>query len=132
VKQPPVLLKIAVILSSLLLVGGYVSYRAGALNWPIAPNGRPTGPAASQQSPSDTTQPATTLMPSSKVGVEFIDPPVSSRPEAQSLGVGTPRLKAIMSGPKSAAPSDVIIVFDPPLLPGIEPPAPSQPSKAAP
>ncbi len=42
-KQPNFLLKLATVVSSILLVGGFVCYRAGAFDWLMgASNNRPT------------------------------------------------------------------------------------------
>jgi hypothetical protein len=72
VKQPNVVIKVAVVACSLLLLGGFVSYRAGAFDRVVRPSAQPSEPAAPQQPPPATTQAAPTIMEGSKTG--FVAP----------------------------------------------------------
>src|SRR5579872_6612107 len=60
-KQPPFLLKLAVLSSSMLLAGGCVSYRAGAFNWLIGSSERPV--ATQSNSSTDEKQADNNLAP---------------------------------------------------------------------
>jgi hypothetical protein len=71
-KRPHVLLQVAAIVSSVLLAGGLISYRAGAFNRFIAPSAPPadsgSNPAAEETPPEDAAQPDLAIMSSSKSG----------------------------------------------------------------
>jgi hypothetical protein len=88
-------LKLAVIASSVLLLAGFVAYRAGAFNWLFEP----------------------ALMGSSKSAKIFL-PPATTQPQPPEV---TPLDPTIMSSSKSIAP---LIVQPPPASPADKPPAP--------
>jgi len=115
-KKPPVLLKLAVLVSSVLLVGGFVCYRAGAFTWLLASNPRPAASGSQTLEPNgihhpDTTQPQTIqlteeewnrlLMSSSKSMAPVIVPASPSTAGAQPSPPKQPD-QTIMGGPKSA------------------------------
>jgi hypothetical protein len=136
-KQPNVLLKLAAVVSSLLLVGGFVSYRAGAFNWLLGTSARPEE-AASEQPPPDTAQPAQTIMYSSKWGV-FVAPSPPSTPSeqapapSQQPAAGTTQpAPAIMSGSKSFLDAGYRLTLELSELLDAPPPAPSQPPLPSP
>jgi hypothetical protein len=103
VKQPNLLLKIAVGVSSLLLVSGFVSYRAGAFNRFLSPSDTPTVP---------------TTLGGSKFKT-VIEPPSSNPPYASSPDL------AIMSSSKS-------IILAPPSTVTVPAPTPAQQPSPAP
>jgi hypothetical protein len=72
VKQPHLVVKLAALVSSTLLVGGLVAYRAGAFDWLTgrrapAPTSETSSTRHEGQS-EKTTQPALTIIPSTKSG----------------------------------------------------------------
>ncbi len=69
-KKPNALLKLAAVVSSVLLVGGLVSYRAGAFNWPMETN---SPPADSESSPTPE-EPDPTFISGSKLPYYVIKP----------------------------------------------------------
>lgn len=93
-KQPHYLFRAAALVSSVLLVGGFVSYRAGAFDWFMATNAEVADSGSSPtrgDNPSGTTaKPTPRLLPDSKVGVQFEEfsesvkrgpqPPATSQP----------------------------------------------------
>ncbi len=153
-KQPNVLLKLAVVASSVLLVGGFVSYRAGAFNRFSETSAPPTGsepsltfdqsllsgskseiifrePAASQQPPAVTGQPTPTIMGGPKYKAPLIDPfapdtPAPLQQPPPPTAPPAPAAPAIMSGSKSLAP---LVIPPAPITPNSPPPSASQPSK---
>jgi hypothetical protein len=134
VKQLHMLAKVAVVASSLLLVGGFVSYRAGAFNALIGPSTQPAEPAGPQQLLPATTQTVPTMMSSSKsmtlgnnvydVQIGPYSPPNTPppAPSQQAPPATTKAAPTIMYGSK--APYSLIeTAHDKPTAP---PPAPSQ------
>jgi hypothetical protein len=143
------LLKSAVVVSSVLLVGGFIAYRAGAFNRLMAPtpqpvesSGDPIGddyllsgsksdriilvPATTQQPAGDKAQLDAALMGGSKtisIG-PLVTPPSGSTPGAQSTSTkeSTPTL---MGGSKYAP----IVIPPPPNKSSPQPPSNSPPSK---
>jgi hypothetical protein len=93
VKQPHALLKLAAVVSSVLLVGGFVSYRAGAFTGLMETGEQPAEPASSPD-------PEKNLMGGSKSKTISFEPPAAQQPPP---GTG-PRSPTIMSGSKSIAP----------------------------
>ncbi len=114
-KSPNSLLKVATVVSSVLLVGGFVSYRAGAFDWLTGTGARP---ANSESSPA--LDPS--LLSGSKSDLIFREPANSQQPPPAAQPA-----PAIMSGSKSLAPA----IFPPaqPDPPNAQAPSPSQPSK---
>jgi len=110
VKQPNTLLKLAVVASSVLLVAGFVSYRAGAFNWLMRPSLR----SADSESGFD----------SSKSGKVFRQ----SSPAQQPSPGTTPPESTIMSGSKSPINMIQYSIPVPSFTPDAQPPAPSQSS----
>jgi hypothetical protein len=127
VKQPNPLLKLAAVISSVLLAGGFVAYRAGAFNSLMEPSPQP---ADSESSPTSAVgdeptgeQPALTIMPGSKSAIiggptlvdDSMNPPdkrarvlglPDAKPPATSQqpppGTTKPARRTIMGGTKSA------------------------------
>jgi hypothetical protein len=121
VKPANLVLKLAVVGSSLLLGGCFVSYRTGAFNWltkPGAGSADTENPATPEQSPSDgTSQADPTLMSGSKSlmparTISGLTP--ADRPPDTAKQVPPARAPTLMPGPKSDA------VFVPPPLPSSE------------
>jgi hypothetical protein len=124
VKQPNSLLKLATVVSSVLLAGGFVAYRVGAFNSLM---GTSASPADSESSPTSTVgdestgeHPAPTILPGSKSFVISSptlvqdDTPADAKPPATTKPV-----RIIMSGSKS-------IFIPSPNAPDTRPPATSQ------
>lgn len=129
-REPPLLLKLAAVVSSVLLVSGFVCYQSGALPWigatdNRATNGEEPAPRAAitpppQPAPSPTDLEAI-IMYSSKSMAPLIRP--TSPPPAQPGGTAEPTL---MGGSKYRAP---IFVLPPPGQPTAKPsPAPQTPT----
>ena len=127
-KQPPILLKVAVLVSSLLLVGGFVSYRAGALDWLTKPSGM---------------QPTDKFIGGSKSKVLMV-PTAPNNPDAPSPAAEQP-LPTYMSGSKSliapgiltgptstppSIPTMIEVPKDPPPVTPQQPPAHTALTKA--
>ena len=96
VKRTHPLLRVAAVVSSVVLVGGFVGYRAGAFSWlaetsagPIDPQSKPT---------TDTTQVAPGMLPGSKTNM-FLDP-LQIPPEPPQKIPPEP-LQTLMSSSKS-------------------------------
>jgi hypothetical protein len=129
VKRPHAALKLAAVASSVVLVAGFVSYRAGAFEWLSKPDVQSTG------------DPGETILPSSKVSqiaqpkdvpagqtgtdpammsgsksIIFVVPPSSPQPGGSTAGSPPP----IMGGSKSLAP--VIPPASPPPSQATNPP----------
>ncbi len=83
-KQPNFLLKLAALASSVLLVSGFVCYRAGAFHWLWG-----ASPQPADADPS--------LFPGPKSGVIFHEP----APTQQPAPAGSPTVPTVMSGSKS-------------------------------
>jgi hypothetical protein len=64
-KQPGLLLKSAVIASAVVLVGGFVSYRAGAFDW-LVKTSPPAAEATPTEAPPPAPEPESTILPSTK------------------------------------------------------------------
>lgn len=132
-KQPHPLLKIAAVASSVLLVGGFVSYRAGAINWLVETNPAP----ANSDSQSDDilvsvpegSSGSLRFMVGSKSDAGLIRlPPQSQTPAAQPQPPSaetTPSKPTLLPGSKSAA----IVVPTPGLVDAPSPSTPAPPSK---
>jgi hypothetical protein len=120
VKQPPFLLKLAAVVSSLLLAGGFISYRAGAFPWLTAPRERP---AQAQDGPTDTDAPEA-MFGSSKVDrIAILRVPAAQPPSGTA-----PATPAIMYSSKSGP----AFVPSSPGKPGTQPPGPTQPAAPSP
>ncbi len=126
-KQPGVLLKVAAVVSSLLLLGGFVCYRAGAFTWLGGLGGRPQ-PTSSpgleeKEEPTPVAQPE--LFYGSKSGRIFPHDAGKSLKPQPSAAQPTPTL---MGGSKT------IILAKPslPTTPTAPPAAPGQPAKRSP
>jgi hypothetical protein len=98
-KYPRFLLKLATVASSVLLVGGFVAYRADALNWVLQT--------------SATAEPATSPSPVEPTGFQA-SPPAGALTDP-----------AYMSSSKSI----IFLPAPPPNTPGTPPPSTSQSSK---
>jgi hypothetical protein len=135
VKQSHVLLKLTVLASSLLLVGGCVSYRAGAFNWLMEPSKQPADAENSsprdQKQSGENTSPPLTIMSGAKSsatgatsgllqGITPADTP--QQPPATK-----PPNMTLMQSSKGG-----FILVPESKPPDVQPPAPSQPSKPAP
>jgi hypothetical protein len=100
VKQPPLLLKLAAVASAIVLIGGFVSYRAGAFNWLAPPPVAPVEPVTPIEPPSQGYLPATeqrfappTLLPGSKsitIGDHIYVLPPFEQPAAPKSTATTP------------------------------------------
>jgi hypothetical protein len=103
VKKPHVLLKLAAVVSAVLLVGGFVAYSAGAFSWILGNDPRPHQmggskrkeiftPDTAPQSPSGEPNPAATLMGGSKsISVSpLVLPPVQVTPTTEAPPSSTP------------------------------------------
>jgi hypothetical protein len=122
-KQPNALLKLAAVVSSLVLFGGFVSYRAGAFNGLMGSSAQQAEPAALQPSPPAPTQPAPTIMSSSKsiilgdnvydVQIGPYDQPTAP-PSAPSQQAGALRPPDRLPGPAPSAPPTAISQQVPP------------------
>jgi hypothetical protein len=142
-QQPHFLLKLAAVVSSVLLAGGYVCYRAGAFDGLLGSTptigGVTPGSATSQQTAPVTTQPAPTIMYSTKsallsgrtgtsdltkTGIP-VPPPAPPRQPAAEPKQSGPQIQVIMSGSKT-----LFLPTQVPPLPnssGVQPPpAPPQ------
>jgi Wiskott-Aldrich syndrome protein len=113
-KDPSTLLKVTAVVSSLLLGGAFICYRAGAFD-------SRTGPPAQPAEISNSPHPQQILLDSSKSGRIFRDPG-----EAQQPATATPQPPiTIMSGSKSLEPSIIIPASNRPAPPPpANPPAP--------
>src|SRR5262249_50219429 len=134
VKQSNALLKLAVVASSVLLLSGFVSYRAGAFNWllqtstPQAHSGSSPSvePTPSQPRAPASAEPAPIMMSSSKSALVVppsttgVRPPATSKQPASDATAPRP---AILPGSKSAP------IFVPPQ--GAQPPNPPSSRRAA-
>jgi hypothetical protein len=124
VKNANVLLKLAAVASSVVLVGGFVSYRAGALNWLMAsevPPAQVDENSPADQPPSAESPLATpAIMSGSKSGIYIVPaaPAAKDGPTAPSPAAPP----TIMPGSKSVAP----------LIPPKSPPPASGPQSFAP
>jgi hypothetical protein len=104
VKHANVVLKLAAVASSIVLVGGFVSYRAGALNWLVAYEA-PTrvedkSPADPPQADGTSTNPV--IMSGSKSGI-YIVPASPAAKDGPAAAPAAPP-PTIMPGSKSVAP----------------------------
>jgi hypothetical protein len=127
-------IKVAAVASSLLLVGGFVSYRAGAFTWlqgnSPPPSAVDSGSGAEEKPPVATGDVSLELMYGSKSG--FVRP-LKPAPGQQAPAGTTPSSATMMGTSKS------IILVEPaspaalpaPGKPGTQPPAPSPSSKPA-
>jgi hypothetical protein len=133
VKEPNLLIKTAAVVSSLLLVGGFVSYRAGAFNGLVGRSAQPTEPAVFQQTPPATTEAAPTMMSSSKsiiLGTNHYTVP-NAPPATEPAGTPPqappattqPGPTVIIGGTKSAAVFPGTLVPDPAGKPANQPAA---------
>ncbi len=104
-KQPRFLLKASAVVSSLLLAGGFIAYRAGALDW-ISPQSKPAVLGGSKSK---------VLMEPAKTDSQNASPAVGDKPSDAS--------KTVMSGSKS------LFVGENPYTVGI---GPYEPPKQAP
>lgn len=113
VKYPKALLKVAALVSSVLLAGGCISYHAGAFNRLLAPGSRAEKTAASEQPPPDSAQPAPAIMsgsksfmPSGLKSIEGLTPEGTSPTSTaqQSPPETTQPTPTIMGGSKSSYP----------------------------
>jgi hypothetical protein len=149
VKQLHMLVKVAVVASSLLLVGGFVSYRAGAFDALMGPSAQPAEPTAPQQPPPGATESAPAMMSSSKslilsnappyqppatpeqgaykLNLTVTDPPGASQSPPPATTKAAP---TIMSGSKASFGPVIKIPDSNPATPPT--PAPNQPSKPGP
>jgi hypothetical protein len=105
VKEANALIKVATVVSSVLLLSGFVSYRAGAFNW-LMGNSAPladSGSSPTLQQPPATAEQAPTLMPGSKsmIGHDLI---VGLQPAAQ------PAAPSQQATPAPAAPAPTVIM----------------------
>jgi hypothetical protein len=103
VKRPHTTLKLAAVASSVVLVAGFVSYRAGAFDGAGRPDSsavesEPNPTEAADQAPVEGA-PSEAMMSGSK-SIIFVVPPSSPSPGGSTAG----RPPAIMSGSKSVAP----------------------------
>jgi hypothetical protein len=116
VKQPHPLLKLAAVVCSVLLAGGFVSYRAGAFHWLLGTSARPadsgSSPAPEESLSDGATEPAPTIMYSTK-----------------SMPLSAPRTSSGSSPFLDAAYSLPLQLSD---VPDPEPPTASQQSSPAP
>jgi hypothetical protein len=138
VKHPNLLLQMAAFLSSVLLIGGFVSYRAGAFDRYLGREA--AAPAEVESTPVNDPE----LFYSSKSGRVFSSPPGSSPDHLttdglyrvtvelsdpgksqQSPPAGTRPAPVILPGSKSLAP---LVSPAPPSKPGTQAPATTQPS----
>jgi hypothetical protein len=115
VKRPNPILKLAAVVSSVLLVAGFVSYRAGAFDWvgkadSPAVESEPNPADGASQSPAEGA-PSEAFISGSKSAI-FVVPPSSAPPGGSTAGS-----PPIMSSSKSIAP--------------VIPPASPPPSQAA-
>jgi hypothetical protein len=129
------LLKLATVVSSVLLLSGFVCYRAGAFHWLIGASARPADSVSSPtvgQSPAAPGEAAGTIMPGSKSMVisdfsSFAVPVPSSGPEAQPA---VPSQQPVAP----PAPAPVILPGSKDMVPLIVPPssiAPGCPTQQA-
>jgi hypothetical protein len=130
VKQPHALLKVAVVVSSVLLAGGFVAYRAGAFRslWGTSAQTEGVMPSSKRQRiflPTDKSQP---VPPSAEADLTIMGGSKSDRIEFLDLP-GTMEPPAIIGSPESIAP---LIVPSSPGKKGAQQAANSPPSKPAP
>jgi hypothetical protein len=121
VKPSRSLLKFGAIVSAILLVGGFVGYRAGAISWVMGTSPPPTD-AVMGGSKFKTIHTATpsqpdTLLPGSKYDL-VIQPPAQSQPAGDARQAD----ETFMGGSKT-----LVFPVIPPKQPGTPPPAPAQP-----
>src|SRR5260370_36850146 len=108
-KPPNSLLKLAVIASSVLLLSGFVAYRAGAFNWLFTPTIMSSSkshqifgaPATTQEPPTEATTLDPTIMYSSKSMAPLIVQPAPISSGAPPAGT-TQLAPTILPGSKSA------------------------------
>src|SRR6516225_9571434 len=138
VKQPNRLVKGVVLLNFFVLVGGCVSYQAGAFNWLKRPGAQPTEPPASPVGdanlPEHGTAPAQTLLPGSKSfrPSNFIDGATPAGPLVPNVDVRTdPTAPAQTPTATQTVPPVMIGGSKAPFRPVIAPPMP-EPSPAPP
>jgi hypothetical protein len=128
VKEPNSLVKAATVISSVLLLSGFVGYRAGAFNWlmgspPPADTSNPAlSPGALKPPPSAAAQTAPTLMPGSKSMVGVGEGITGLVPASPAPAPSQPPVPVVI-GPETGAP--------PPLQPMLQtqsaPPAETAP-----
>jgi hypothetical protein len=99
------LLKLAVIASSVLLVAGFVSYRAGAFNWLTAEQVQPAPPAADPADSQPVLSPAelTTIMSGSKSAMPGPIPGPTKQAPPTIIGGSKSMAPLIPSSPPPAA-----------------------------
>src|SRR5262245_22364388 len=112
-KQPNLIVKVAVLARALLLVGGRVSYRAGAIDWLMPHEGTPTDPS---------------MMPSSKVGKVLDYVPVN--PDGSQSDATPPFDPVLMGGSKSLSIGPVIPTSPPNSTPAQASPPPQTPPES--
>jgi hypothetical protein len=124
VKQPHILLKVGVVVSSVLLAGACIAYRSGAFSRSTPP----ADPASAEQPPTEVAQPAPTLMPGSKSFQLTSGTRVELGNNVYTVEIGPytppttedPKKRLILPGSKSS------FVF-PPKTPATPPSSPAQP-----
>lgn len=116
-KKPNVILKLAVIASSVVLIAGFVAYRAGAFNWSKPASTQPVDPAAKD---SGSWLEIPTVMSGSK---STFTP--STMPPIEKVRPSTDSPSAIMGSSKSLAP----LIPASSSKPGSQAPAETQQSK---
>jgi hypothetical protein len=101
-KPPYRFVQAGVLVNAIFLVGGCVAYRSGAFDWFAGRSVSPAESNPSQRSSNDDSESAPTLLPGSKVGIQFVEvtlpdgrlveqaapmPGVTKVPEAQTTAV---------------------------------------------
>jgi hypothetical protein len=102
-ERPNALLKVMALISSVLLLGAFVSFRAGAFNWLTRPGGRPID--SDECVTSDESQSDDSLLSGSKSG--YLPPSERSGPHAQRPRTSAPSAQedsTLLPGSKSFSP----------------------------